>query len=52
MTATIIFMTNEATRWQVTKQFNNDNHLNNFINYICKKKNYHFDEVHIAKDGI
>jgi len=48
MTATIMFITNYGQRWQVTKQFNNDEHLNNFINYICRTKNYMFDEVYRA----
>ena len=44
MTATIIFATNKGTKWRVTKQFNNDEHLNNFINYICRTKNYLCDK--------
>lgn len=46
MTATIIFITNYGQRWQMTKQFKNENHLNNFIKYICKTKNYMLDEVY------
>jgi len=46
----ITFITNFGERWQVTKQFKNDNHLNNFINYICKSKNYICDEI--QTDGI
>ena len=46
MTATIMFITNYGQRWQMTKQFNNEQHLNNFIKYICKTKNYMLDEVY------
>ena len=46
MKATIKFRTDRAKDWYVTKEFADEQHLNNFIGYICRTKNgYTLDEV-------
>jgi len=49
MTASIVFKTNQAKTWLVTKQFTNDEHLNNYINYICRTKNFMCDEIYTSR---
>ena len=46
MKATIKFRTDRATDWYVTKEFADEKHLDNYINYICRTKfGYTLDEV-------
>jgi hypothetical protein len=40
-------MANKKSLWWVYKEFNDDKHLDNFINYIIRTKGYLLDEVHI-----
>lgn len=35
--------------WTVTKDFNNEQHMDNFIAYICRTKGYNLDEVYPHK---
>ena len=32
--------------WVLTKEFNDEKHMNNFIEYICRTKGYQLDEVY------
>ncbi len=48
--ATLQFRTKSATNWVVFKEFNDDDHLSNFINYICRTKGYTLDECWIEND--
>lgn len=48
--ATLQFRTKSATDWVVFKEFNDDNHLSNFIEYIRRTKGYTLDEVWIEND--
>jgi hypothetical protein len=42
---TLMFITNMGKRWCLTRDFNNEEHLKNFINRIERTKNYTFDEI-------
>ncbi len=33
--------------WTITKDFNDERHMNNFIDYICRTKGYNLDELYI-----
>ena len=48
--ATLQFRTKSATNWVVFKEFNDDDHLSNFINYICRTKRYTLDACWIEND--
>lgn len=50
MTATIQFETKKPSYkgkglWTLTKEFNDEQHMDNFIAYICRTKGYLLDEV-------
>jgi len=46
MKATIKFRTDRATDWYVTREFADEKHLDNYIEYICRtKQGYLCDEV-------
>ena len=46
MKATLKFRTERAKDWYVTKEFADEKHMDNFINYICRTKFGHsLDEV-------
>ena len=42
---TLMFITNMGTRWCLTRDFKNEEHLKNFINSIERTKKYTFDEI-------
>ena len=44
LNATIQFNTGRG-RWTVRKEFNDERHVDNFIRYIMRTKNYYLDEV-------
>ena len=48
MKATLKFRTDKATDWAVTKNFDNESHMDNFIGYICRTMGYTLDEVYFA----
>ena len=48
--ATIQFYTDSPSGWTVTRQFNDDSHMSNFIEYIRRTKGYNLDEVWIEWD--
>jgi hypothetical protein len=43
---TLMFITNMGKRWCLTRDFNNEEHLRNFINRIERTLNYTFDEIY------
>ena len=45
MNATIQFMDAYGKYVTMTRNFNDENHMNNFIAYVSKKYSYTFDEV-------
>ena len=45
MNATIQFTTAYGKSVVMTRNFNDENHMNNFITYVSKKYSYTFDEV-------
>ena len=57
MRATILFETKKLSYngrksiWKVDREFNDNYHLDNFINYICRTKGYLLDEVYVYDKG-
>lgn len=45
MNATIQFTTAYGKSVVMSRNFNDENHMNNFIKYVSKKYSYTFDEV-------
>jgi len=45
MNATIQFTTAYGKYVVMSRNFNDENHMNNFIKYVSKKYSYTFDEV-------
>lgn len=45
MNATIQFTTAYGKYVTMSRNFNDENHMNNFIAYVSKKYSYTFDEV-------
>lgn len=45
MNATIQFTTAYGKSVVMSRNFNDENHMNNFIAYVSKKYSYTFDEV-------
>jgi hypothetical protein len=43
--ATIKFRTKDAEDWYITRDFNDEKHIDNFVSYIERKLGYHMDEV-------
>ena len=43
--AVIQFNTASLRKWSMKKAFNDERHLDNFIEYICRTKGYTLDEV-------
>jgi len=48
MKTTLKFRTDKAMDWAVTKTFDNQSHMDNFIGYICRTMGYTLDEVYFA----
>jgi hypoxanthine phosphoribosyltransferase len=48
--ATLSFYTESENSWVVFKEFNDDEHLSNFIKYIHRTKGYNLDECWIEED--
>lgn len=46
MIATIQFINGYGFQVVMTNEFKDKRHLDNFINYVCRKYNYTFDEVY------
>lgn len=46
MRTTLKFKTTEATDWLMVREFKDEGHMNNFIDYICRTKGYTLDEVY------
>ena len=56
MKATVQFYTGITARnprgtWAVRKEFKDDRHLDNFINYIQRTKGWNLDEVWVDEEG-
>ena len=57
MRATLQFETGKVSYgrgkslWTMTKEFKDEKHMDNFIAYICKSKNYLLDEVWVEARG-
>ena len=45
MTKTIQFYMSDGRKWAVTRVFNDDKHVDNFIDYIMRTKGWNLDEV-------
>ena len=45
MKATIQFTNSAGRQVVISREFNDERHLNNFINYTERRYNYTFDEV-------
>jgi len=44
MNVVLVFWTPRGDRKVISREFNNQKHLDNFINYMYKKHKYIFDE--------
>jgi hypothetical protein len=45
MSRLVVFITPGGDRRVISKEFNNQKHLDNFIDYMYRKYNYMLDEV-------
>lgn len=44
------FRTTDARNWFINRTFNDEQHVRNFINYICRTKNFTLDEIYYLNE--
>jgi hypothetical protein len=39
------FIMQDGRKWVLTRKFNDEKHIDNFIDYVCRTKRCAFDEI-------